>query len=142
MQWEQLQGRSGIRLTIHAASGIFGPVNMDPADFYALLSHQTRLRCLLLLRAFDELCVCELTGAIGAAQPHMSRHLARLREVGLVCDRRQGLWIHYRINPELPAWVVAVLDETALGVSGVQPFALDLDRLAANSDRPGAAHCA
>lgn len=117
-------------------------MHIVPTDFYAALSHQTRLRCLLLLRAYDELCVCELTGAIGASQPHMSRHLAHLREAGLVCDRREGLWIHYRINSDLPAWVGAVLDETAQGVVDLKPFKLDLAALAVNPVRSVDAHCA
>lgn len=117
-------------------------MKIDPSVLFAALSHDTRLRCLLLLRAFDELCVCELTGAIGASQPHMSRHLAQLREAGLVHDRRDGLWIYYRINPDLPAWVGGVLDEIAQGVRGMHPFSRDLAGLAANPDRPVATRCA
>jgi len=44
----------------------------------------------MLLLQHQELCVCELTYAIGAAQPHISRHLAQLRELGLVSD--EGLY--------------------------------------------------
>ena len=77
-------------------------MNILPNDLFAALAHDTRLRCLMLLMSHDELCVCELTHAIGAAQPHISRHLAQLRALGLVFDRREGLWIHYRVNPALP----------------------------------------
>ena len=77
-------------------------MNISPESLFAAMANSTRLRCLLLLLAHEELCVCELTHAIGAAQPNISRHLAQLREAGLVNDRREGLWIHYRINPELP----------------------------------------
>ena len=80
--------------------------------------------------------------AIGAAQPTISRHLANLREVELVSDRREGLWIHYRINPELPDWVKNVLQETADGVSGLAPFAEDLAALENMPNRPGARRCA
>ena len=62
------------------------------------------MRCLMLLPAHNELCVCKLPHALAAAQPHISRHLAQLREAGQVADRRQGPWIHCRINPALPAW--------------------------------------
>jgi ArsR family transcriptional regulator, arsenate/arsenite/antimonite-responsive transcriptional repressor len=85
-------------------------MNILPVTLYPALAQETRLRCLLLLLAHDELCVCELTYVIGAAQPTISRHLAHL-----VVDRREGLWIHYRINPGLPAWVLQVLRETAPG---------------------------
>ena len=68
---------------------------IEPTDLFTAISHPTRLRCLLLLLRFEELCVCEFTGALGAAQPHVSRHLAQLRAAQLVADRRDGLWIHY-----------------------------------------------
>ena len=117
-------------------------MNIKPIELFSSLSHETRLRCVSLLLQNDELCVCELTHAIGAAQPHISRHLAHLREAGLILDRREGLWIHYRINPDLPAWVANVLRETADGVKGVAPFADDLGALEIMPNRPGAPRCA
>lgn len=123
-------------------SSIFPSVNISPATLFAALAHDTRLRCLLLLLEHEELCVCELTQAIGAAQPHMSRHLAQLREVGLVTDRREGLWIYYRINRELPRWVANILRETGQGVAEQKPFVKDRAAFAAMESRPGAPRCA
>jgi ArsR family transcriptional regulator len=117
-------------------------MNIDPKDFFTALGHDTRLRCLVLLMQHQELCVCELTHAIGAAQPHISRHLAHLRDLGLVSDRREGLWIHYRIPTQLPEWVIAVLRATAEGVKSQSPFATDERTLAGMPNRPGAARCA
>lgn len=117
-------------------------MDIKPATLFPALAHDTRLRCLLLLLAQEELCVCELTHAIGAAQPHMSRHLGQLREAGLVTDRREGLWIHYRINPSLPGWVRRVLEDTAGGVSGLVPYENDRAALAGMPNRPGAPRCA
>jgi len=117
-------------------------MNIAAETFFAALANQTRLRCLLLLLEHDELCVCELTQALGAAQPTISRHLAQLRETGLVSDRRQGLWIHYRIHPDLPDWANQVLGQTAVGVRGQAPFADDLAALDAMPNRPGASQCA
>ena len=121
---------------------IFWNMNRSPLTLYPAIAHEIRLRCLLLLLEHDELCVCELTHAIGAAQPTISRHLAHLREAELVSDRREGLWIHYRINPDLPSWVNNVLRETAQGVSGLAPFAEDLSVLNNMPNRPGAPRCA
>jgi len=117
-------------------------MTISPVALFSALAHDTRLRCLSMLLAHDELCVCELTDAIGAAQPHISRHLAQLRGLGLVLDRREGLWIHYRINPALPAWVNGVLRETAAGNATRPPFSDDEQVLAQMPDRPGAAKCA
>lgn len=114
-------------------------MNIAPQEFFSALAHDTRLRCLLLLLQHGELCVCELTHAIGAAQPHISRHLAQLRELGLVLDRRDGLWIHYRIHPELPNWAQIVLRATGEGVRHEAPFATDSQTLSAMPNRPGKA---
>lgn len=123
-------------------NGIYGFVNIDPAALFGAIAHDTRLRCLLLLLKFEELCVCELTHAIGAAQPHLSRHLAQLRQAGLVVDRRAGLWIYYRINPDLPKWVRNVLKQTAAGVGDGEPFSEDVTSVKTMPDRPGSARCA
>ena len=62
---------------------------------------ERRLRILgALMRG--ELCVCELVDALLLAQYEVSRHLASLKKVGLVVDRREGLWAYYSI-PE-SAW--------------------------------------
>jgi ArsR family transcriptional regulator len=117
-------------------------MHIEPENLFAALAHDTRLRCLLLLLHHEELCVCELTHAVAAAQPHVSRHLAQLRELGLVSDRRDGLWIYYRLHPELPEWVSEVLHSTAQGVAGHPPYASDRATLARMPNRPGAPRCA
>jgi len=117
-------------------------MNMASETLFAALANTTRLRCLVLLLEYGELCVCELTHATGAAQPNISRHLGQLREAGLVTDRREGLWIHYRVALGLPGWVIDVLQDTAKGVQGTVPFSDDLAALQAMPNRPGAPRCA
>lgn len=115
---------------------------MKATEFFSALANNTRLRCLALLSRHSELCVCELTHALGASQPHISRHLAQLRELGIVTDRREGLWVYYRVNPALPSWARAVLAETVSGTAESSPFAKDEVSLTAMANRPGAARCA
>ena len=63
----------------------------------AALTNPTRLRLVrLLLR--EELCVCELVDALRIPQYKVSRHLSRLRGVGLVEARRNGRWMYYSIG--------------------------------------------
>jgi DNA-binding transcriptional ArsR family regulator len=50
-----------------------------PVPLFTVLANETRLRCLSLLATHAALCVCELTHALGVAQPHVSRRLAQLR---------------------------------------------------------------
>lgn len=117
-------------------------MNVTPETLFAALAHPLRLRAVVLLADEDELCVCELTHALDAAQPAVSRHLAQLREAGVVQDRRQGLWIYYRLYPRLPDWALAVIRETASGVRNDTPFAADRESLAAMPNRPGGRCCA
>jgi len=60
-----------------------------------------------------ELCVCELTYALDQGQSKISRHLALLRNCGLLSDRRQGQWVYYRLHPDLPLWVKEILSVTS-----------------------------
>jgi len=63
---------------------------------FRLLADSTRLRLLLLLDR-EELSVAELAAITQLAQPRVSTHLAKLREAGLVTDRRDGVFVYYRI---------------------------------------------
>lgn len=111
-------------------------------NFFPALADPTRLRCLLLLATESELCVCELTHALGESQPKISRHLATLREAGIVSDRREGLWIHYRINPDLPAWAREILSTASQANAVAKPFAQDRKRLRGAPTRPPVRCCA
>ena len=64
--------------------------------FFQALGDNTRLR-LLNLMGDQEVCVCYFTEILGGPQPKISRHLAYLRDAGLVSARREGKWMHYRI---------------------------------------------
>ena len=88
---------------------------MNPVQFYKCLADETCLRSMLLIQQEGELCVCELTEALDESQPKVSRHLAQLRECGLLVDRRQGQWVFYDINPGLAAWAKLILVETSQG---------------------------
>lgn len=87
---------------------------LTPLQLFKNLSDETRLNVILLLRESGELCVCELCNTLNESQPKISRHLAMLRESGLLLDRRAGKWIHYRLSPHIPAWAAAVIEQAYL----------------------------
>ncbi len=60
-----------------------------------VLSDSTRVRLLALLER-EELTVAELSAITRLAQPRVSTHLAKLKEHGLVRDRRAGVSAYYR----------------------------------------------
>ncbi|MGY4494365.1 metalloregulator ArsR/SmtB family transcription factor [Pseudomonas sp. TE3610] len=109
-------------------------MSMSPPAVFKCLGDETRARIMLLVRAEQELCVCELIAALDDSQPKISRHLAQLRACGLLADRRQGQWVYYRLHPELPDWVLQVLQLTLdANLSWVHG---DRDRLASMEGRP------
>ncbi|UJS24823.1 metalloregulator ArsR/SmtB family transcription factor [Thiothrix winogradskyi] len=99
--------------------------------FTKALADQTRLRLLLLLANGRELCVCELTQALELAQPKISRHLAILRETGVLQDRKAGLWVYYCLHSELPTWALEMLVSLRQGSASETIFQLDQQRLSA-----------
>jgi ArsR family transcriptional regulator len=66
------------------------------AQKFKALSDETRLRILALL-IIGEMCVCDLMAILDLPQSTVSRHLAYLRNAGWVEDRRQGVWMYYRL---------------------------------------------
>ena len=112
---------------------------ITPLQFYKFLADETRLHALLLIQEQQELCVCELVEALDVSQPKISRHLAQMRKGELLCDRREGQWVYYRINPELPAWAAEVL---ALTLGGDEDcIATSRLRLESMDNRPARSHC-
>jgi ArsR family transcriptional regulator, arsenate/arsenite/antimonite-responsive transcriptional repressor len=81
------------------------------------------------LVAKGELCVCDFTGALNMIQPKISRHLAILKKYNAVIDRRSGVWIYYRINPQLPKWMQKILSSTMKESIDIKPYSLDFKAL-------------
>jgi ArsR family transcriptional regulator, arsenate/arsenite/antimonite-responsive transcriptional repressor len=101
---------------------------MTPVELCRCLGDETRLQLVLMLRAQQERCVCELVEALALPQPTVSRHLAKLRDCGLLLDRRDSQWIYYRLSDRLPEWVVEVID--ALMVPGHRCYSQAMRRAA------------
>ncbi|HVF31336.1 MAG TPA: metalloregulator ArsR/SmtB family transcription factor [Pyrinomonadaceae bacterium] len=70
------------------------------ASLFLALGDKTRLRLLNLMRD-REICVSSFTGVLEQSQPLVSRHLAYLRNSGVVEARREGKWMHYSIASNL-----------------------------------------
>lgn len=68
----------------------------DASQHFKLMADSTRLRLLMLVDQ-EELSVAELAAITQLAQPRVSTHLAKLKEAGLVADRREGVFVYYRM---------------------------------------------
>lgn len=78
----------------------------ESADIFKALAHPSRLMIIEAL-AKGRHCVNELTEMVGADMSTVSRHLAQLRNVGLIRDEKQGLQVFYELRC---ACVLAFLD--------------------------------
>ena len=87
--------------------------NLSVSKLCKCLGDDLRLSLVCLMDVQREICVCDLVDALDAPQSTISRHLAQLRQCELVVARRQGTWMHYRLNPELPEWALTVIETLA-----------------------------
>lgn len=92
------------------------------------LADKTRLRLLNLMRD-EEICVCFFTEVLNESQPKVSRHLAYLRNAGLVEARRDGKWMHYRIVEPENEVAKRVLRETLEGLKNEDEMQKDYEKL-------------
>ena len=92
------------------------------------LTDETRLRILALLGQ-GELCVCDLIAVLQLPQSTVSRHLALLRNAGWVVDRRQGLWMYYRLADEGTPLRMALQPTLLAHLSTLAKSKKDLERL-------------
>ena len=110
------------------------------ANLYMALADRTRLRILNLLRD-GEVCVADFTEVLGDSQPKISRHLAYLRNAGIVDTRRDGKWIHYCISWPDDQSVRSVIIAALNSLSMHEICAADTDRYTgsfkASSDQIG-----
>jgi ArsR family transcriptional regulator len=71
----------------------------EASRFFKVLADESRLKMLWLLFNRRELCVCDIMAVLDITQSKASRHLATLRNVGIVVDRREGQWSYYSLCP-------------------------------------------
>jgi len=92
------------------------------------LGEDNRLRILNLLRKRD-MNVAELCEILGSTQSNISRHLARLRLVGIVLDRRDGQFIYYRLSTPSNKFHRHLIDSVITGLSELGAFEADMAAL-------------
>lgn len=96
---------------------------------FVALADKTRLRLLNLMRR-NEVCVYFFTEVLSESQPKISRHLAFLRNAGIVEARRDGKWMHYRICEPENDYFRQVLRDTLEWLSAQQDMQRDYKNLA------------
>lgn len=93
------------------------------------LAHPVRLQILDLLQQEGEACVCHLENRLGQRQAYISQQLARLREAGLVEDRREGLNVFYSAPMVETAPLLEAAKNLATAAAGVRGAALEFESI-------------
>jgi ArsR family transcriptional regulator len=104
------------------------PTTFDLPRLFAALADRTRLRLLNLMNG-REVCVCYFVEILKQSQPKISRHLAYLRNADIVSARREGKWMHYRIERPTDPAAAGILDATLESFATDREMQTDLSRL-------------
>ena len=109
---------------------------MKTTKVFQCLSDGIRLHAMLLVCQHGELCVCELVELLQESQPKVSRHLALLRNCGLLVDQRRGQWVFYSLPDDLPDWARGILADAAAAEAGaLSAMQARLDTMAGRPER-------
>lgn len=100
----------------------------DLVRLFAALADPTRLR-LLNLMGGREVCVCYFVEILKQGQPKISRHLAYLRNAGIVSARREGKWVYYSIQRPDDVAANSILDAVLANLAEAPEMQADLARL-------------
>ena len=114
--FEGLQARIALFLMLNGTeqNDVIGPV-----ELFKIMSDPLRLRILMLIEDEKALTVGDLTKVLEVSQPKVSRHLALLRDSGVLQDQREGQWIFYKLADQLPTWIRHTLATVRNGNPGM-----------------------
>jgi ArsR family transcriptional regulator, arsenate/arsenite/antimonite-responsive transcriptional repressor len=74
------------------------------------VSDTNRLKLLAYLKK-GEVCACDFVDVLQVSQPAVSQQLKKLKEAGIIVERPEGTWKHYRLNDGLPTYIQAIIDQ-------------------------------
>jgi ArsR family transcriptional regulator len=101
--------------------------NIQENSLFKALAETIRLRIVILLTE-GELCVCDLTDLLSLPQSTVSRHMSRLKNAGLITDKRVGKWVHYNIDKNTIKYLPSLI-ETINSFKIKEPYKSDLQNL-------------
>lgn len=74
------------------------------------VSDPTRLKLLACLKK-GELCTCDFVDVLQITQPAVSQQLKKLKEAGIIVERPEGTWKHYRLNAAQQPYIQSIIDQ-------------------------------
>ncbi len=82
----------------------------EMAQLIKLVSDSNRLKLLASLKQ-GERCACDFVDVLNISQPAVSQQLKKLKEAGIISERRVGTWRHYRLSEQQQPYIQAVIDQ-------------------------------
>ena len=92
------------------------------------LADRNRLRIIAALLFSKELCACQIHEWLGVSGATVTNHLGILANAGFVRRRKDGKWVHYRLNRTVPE-IQSLLRWIKKNISNDLELNLELDQL-------------
>ena len=102
--------------------------------FFKLCSDETRLRLLVALK-HQSMCVCELCELLQESQPKVSKHLAKLKDLGFVKTDRKEQFIYYALDMKETLYIQC-LNAIIMNSEKSSILSKDIRRLNALHEKP------
>ncbi len=98
-------------------------MKIEPSEIFKVLSVETRVKILELLKAHGPSGAKDIAATIGVTTAAVSQHLKILKQAGLVRSERKGYWIPYSIDEKAMENCRQILNEVCTcGCQGTGKF--------------------
>ena len=74
------------------------------------VSDPNRLKLLACLKR-GEVCVCDFVDILQISQPAVSQQVKKLKDAGIILERKKGTWKHFRLNENQQPYIQAIIDQ-------------------------------
>lgn len=81
----------------------------DLEQLLKALADKNRLTLLSCMKN-GEVCVCDFVDVLKISQPAVSQQLKKLKDAGIIVERKDGTWKYYRLSEQLHPVVKVVID--------------------------------
>ncbi len=95
-------------------------------EIFKALSEESRLRILSLLLE-REMCVCEIEASLKMTQPNASRHLAALKQCGILDSFKKAQWTYYRVSDRFKEGHAALWEYLQQNLKRLPSYKADLE---------------
>lgn len=82
----------------------------EMAHLLKVVSDPNRLKLLACLK-YGEVCVCDFVDVLKISQPAVSQQIKKLKDAGIILERKKGTWKHLRLNEVQEPYIQTIIDQ-------------------------------